>query len=348
MRSITPSTLALGLVLVVATPHGRADASVATQSERRTGATVDVLAEAISLTKEKALNAPLVDWPKVEAEARALAQRTPGEKGRTAAIRRVVAALQDNHSFYMPPMPQRRQGDSNEATEAARADFLKNAKYPARLPIATSDIRKPFARLAINNWQGPAEDVPGAMNLVRNELNNVLAANACGIIVDLSSNSGGNMWPMMAGIAPLYGEGKLLSFVDRAGMHKVVSVQRGALHFDNRMNPPADGMPPLRGPVPTFVAVIIGSKTSSSGEITALGFKGKENVRFFGEPTDGKTTSNWSKRLENGGMLALTASRIAVRSAEVIDGPVVPDTASDTPIEEADAWLERSCGPRNR
>ena len=35
----------------------------------------------------------------------------------------------------------------------------------------------------------------------------------CGWIVDLRSNTGGNMWPMLAGIGPVLGEGKVGGFI---------------------------------------------------------------------------------------------------------------------------------------
>ncbi|MDH6212196.1 C-terminal processing protease CtpA/Prc [Chryseobacterium sp. BIGb0186] len=40
------------------------------------------------------------------------------------------------------------------------------------------------------------------------------------------------------------------------------------------------------------VAVLIGGLTASSGEVTALAFKGRSNTIFIGEKTLGKTTSN--------------------------------------------------------
>ena len=40
------------------------------------------------------------------------------------------------------------------------------------------------------------------------------------------------------------------------------------------------------------VAVLISGLTASSGEVTALAFKGRSNTIFIGEKTLGKTTSN--------------------------------------------------------
>ena len=45
----------------------------------------------------------------------------------------------------------------------------------------------------------------------------VLGAAACGWIVDLRSNGGGNLYPMLAALAPLLGPGPLLGYRDRHG-----------------------------------------------------------------------------------------------------------------------------------
>lgn len=95
---------------------------------------------------------------------------------------------------------------------------------------------------------------------------------------------------------------------------------------------------------PRHIALVAGPRTASSGEILALGFKGQDNVRVFGRPTAGATTANRSFRLANGGLLALTTSRILDRNGLHHAGPVIPDVDTASPLPAARAWLAEGCG----
>jgi carboxyl-terminal processing protease len=147
---------------------------------------------------------------------------------------------------------------------------------------------------------------------------------------------------MMGGIAPLYDEGPVLSMESRDGARMRVDVLDGRLHRRGEVFPVADGLPALIA-APQAIAVILGPRTASSGEILALGFRRQANVRFFGASTAGATTSNWSVRTPNGGLLAITASRLLDRSDVVQAGPLIPDEPSETPLSAAAAWLDTQC-----
>ncbi|MCC7247798.1 MAG: hypothetical protein IT473_04160 [Lysobacter sp.] len=293
-------------------------------------ATDPVVAQATALARDKALKAEAVDWATVEREAQALASAEPGEAGRTAAIRYVLKALGDGHSSYRPPQA------------LPSAESPKPAPEKARRPIAESATGARFGRLIVNAWTGPSEAVPAATGVVRDALVQSLAVDRCGLIVDVSSNHGGNMWPMMGGIAPLYDEGTLETFENRAGMRQRVNVRGGVLHMNESAFPRLENLIPLAHK-PAYVAIVLGRRTASSGEILALGFKGQRNVRFFGRPTAGATTANASLRLENGGLLALTTSWILDRGDRAHHGPVLPDQETDDAVVTAEAWLAERC-----
>lgn len=290
-----------------------------------------VVDEVIRLAREKAFNRARPDWPAVEREADTLIAKNPGEAGRTAAIRHVLASLKDRHSSYRPPM----------ATSIA-ATAKPEGRRQAPVPIAVALLEpNRTGRLVINAWRGGSDTLPAATRTVRDELNNALAASACGIVIDVSANIGGNMWPMMGGIAPLYDEGVLETFQSVTGESQVVNVRNGVLHMNASAFPRVQLTPLVA--VPKRIAVVIGRGTASSGEILALGFKGQHNVRFFGQPTAGATTANQTVRLSNGGQLALTTARILDRGGRVHDGPVRPDVESETPVIQAGEWALQGC-----
>ncbi|KRA45154.1 S41 family peptidase [Pseudoxanthomonas sp. Root630] len=300
-----------------------------------------VLDKVIGLARTQALNGAQPDWPAVEREAYARLAATPGEDGRTAAIRFVLASLKERHSVYYPP----RTGAAPANSGGSRSQAM-SAVPATTTPIALAHTDEgAIGRLTINSWSGNGDDATAiAARSVRHALIEALADSRCGVIVDVANNTGGNMWPMMSGIAPLYDEGVLESFQGRDGVRHPVRMQDGRMLIGDVVRVAAIPAPLPR--IPSHVAVILGPRTMSSGEILAIGFKRQRNVRFFGRPTGGFTTSNNSYRLENGGMLALTTARILDRSGAVQHGPVLPDEVTDQPLEAARAWLQAQCTER--
>lgn len=72
------------------------------------------------------------------------------------------------------------------------------------------------------------------------------------------------------------------------------------------------------------IVVLTGPKTSSSGEILALAFKGMPRARLMGEPTAGLTTANTTYDLYDGSTLVLTICREADRHGNICEGKIIP------------------------
>ena len=301
-------------------------ALIASGSFANAQATDPVVAEVIEIAKASALNGALPDWAIVEQQASAMAKASPGEAGRTEAIRHVLAALRDVHSGYRPPMAQAGQ-----------------VREPGvHRPIAEATVGDAgIGRLTINTWTGSQDALGDATRAVNRALKEAMVGDSCGLVSNVSSSTGGNMWPMMGGIAPLYDEGTLVFFEDRRNVRQVVSMQAGLLRMNGSAFPRVELEKTERRP--SRIAVIVGPKTASSAEILALAFKGQSNVRLFGEETAGATTANRSIRLSNGGLVALTTARIRDRDGHIQQGPIKPDTYTKSPIADAEAWLSDGC-----
>jgi C-terminal processing protease CtpA/Prc len=172
----------------------------------------------------------------------------------------------------------------------------------------------------------------------------------CGWIVDLRGNTGGNMWPMLAGLGPVVGPGRLGAFVDASGDRQpwfyeegragVVALggwyKVGAADVEtapHRFDPPH---PP--------VAVLTDDRTASSGEAVAVAFRERPNARSFGAPTMGLTTGNQLLRLADGARLFVTSSVYADRTGRVYGGPLVPDVLTTEPEADARTWLAQQPG----
>jgi len=184
---------------------------------------------------------------------------------------------------------------------------------------------------------------------VRTLLLDLAARGATRWVVDLRRNLGGNMWPMLAGIGPLAGEGELGAFV-AAEERWPWRYAGGEASLGDEMMACMQGMalPSLPDTVP--VALLTSPLTASSGEIIALSFLGRSGTLLFGEPTRGLTTSNSLYGLPDGAALLITTAHDTDRSGRVFGGPIEPDmpvridwaevqTAADPVLSAALVWL---------
>lgn len=297
---------------------------------------IAVLEQALSMIEARAYRLPRIDWPATQRTAHATLAATPGDPGLTAAICGVLRELDDGHSFYLPPPPA---GRICFATPRARPAMPP----PPKAPIAELDASGRWPRVAVNRWSGSWPQAASAARQVRDALVQATAAAPCGLIVDLRADSGGSVWPMIAGLAPLYPPGTLQTWIDRDGGASEMALDADGLRDGpNRIGLPVADLPAVAHP-PRYVAVLWGEWTASAGELTAIAFAGQPNVRSFGAPSVGQTTSNASIRLPNGGTLAVMTSRVRDRTGRDVEGALVPDERSDAPIDAAQAWLAAEC-----
>lgn len=160
------------------------------------------------------------------------------------------------------------------------------------------------------------------------------AGQACGVIVDLRGNSGGDMGPMVAGLSALLPDGTVLEFVGPRWTTEVVvdgtSVQGGGTPLE------VTGVEKRELPV----AVLVDGETASSGEATMLTFRGLEDSRSFGAPTAGYASANSVFRMPDGADVMITVAEDRARTGEMFnDDPVIPDEETDDAEAAARDWL---------
>ncbi|MDO4686634.1 MAG: S41 family peptidase [Corynebacterium sp.] len=162
--------------------------------------------------------------------------------------------------------------------------------------------------------------------------------NACGAIVDLRGNDGGDMGPMIAGISSLIPDGVILTFKGKFSSDVTVSGSSVAgggspitAKSDQKFNKP--------------VAILTDKETASSAEATLLAFRGLENAKSFGKPTAGYASANVVLDMPDGAALRLTISKDVARTGEEFaEDPIAPDVDTDEPEVAAAEWLQQQCG----
>lgn len=145
---------------------------------------------------------------------------------------------------------------------------------------------------------------------------------ACGVVVDLRGNTGGDMGPMVGGLSPLLPDGTALTFQGRK-QDTAVTITGNSVRGGGT---PTDVSEYTSQKFHVPVAVLVDESTGSSGEATMLAFHGLENSRSFGRPTAGYASANISVDYPDGAQVLLTISRDKARTGEVFaEDPIQPD-----------------------
>jgi C-terminal processing protease CtpA/Prc len=229
------------------------------------------------------------------------------------------AKINETHSFIMPVM--------NAANYTNNKDIIKEAPalYTRMGPIAYSVEKDNIGYLSVP-WVATTD--AATCTLIADSIQSIIELlDSKGIsswIIDLRKNTGGNCWPMLAGLGPLIGEGICGYFVSPDSKSPWRYKDGASINGNSIVVSTSKKGYQLINPVKK-IAVLIGPKTSSSGEIAALAFKGKENTSFFGEPSAGFTTANSTYPLRDGSMLVLTVCKEADRTGKVCEGKIIPD-----------------------
>lgn len=296
-------------------------------SVRSSVAAAAMLEAAIGIVRQHALHADRITWSTLEPELRAMVGPTGSAADAYPAIRRLLAALGDHHSHLLP---------------AARVEAFDNAGS-ASSPPKVEPIPGQLGYIDMPGYEGMQPTARRAFVIgVVDGITRVEPQARCGWVVDLRHNPGGSMLPMLAGLRPLLGDGVLGGFRDAQG--KV-----SAFHAASPLDPDLPGGPALeKAPV----AVLLGPRTASSGEVVAIAFRGRPGTRSFGQPTAGLSTGNSSFRLPDGSRIFLTTAVDVDRAGHTYgdrvapDQPVAaPDSAQGDPtLDAARAWLTAACG----
>jgi hypothetical protein len=193
---------------------------------------------------------------------------------------------------------------------------------------------------------------------VRRILTDLAAQSPKGWVVDLRGNTGGNMWPMLAGIGPILGDGSVGSFVandgnvswfyqdGKTGTRNPAGLETVSLTLQEE--------PVLQTPSAAPVAVLVDNSTASSAEAITIAFHGRPASRSFGSRTAGKSTAVQPFKLDDGAELYLTTAIDADRSGKAypdgftpdqvvsFNGGSMPQESNDQALLAAQSWLVAS------
>jgi hypothetical protein len=305
-------------------------------------AAIRYLDSALALMREHSLRRAEVDWSSVRAQALEHARGAAMPAEAQLAVRFAVRELGDRHSYLQ----------SAAATRALASTAVANAR--TGLPLTPPHARRLGERLVYVNVPGFAGGTPAQQLEFAEGLKNAIQANdgagICGWIVDLRQNTGGNLWPMLAGLGPLLGDGDLAASLYPDGRRIGVWHRDGQAGFGDYTQLRVRS--PYRPHADLPAAVLLGPSTASSAEVLAVALRGRPATRSFGAPTRGLIAGNRIFTLADGASLVLTVAATADRAGRVYAEPIVPDELvalrgsssraepdADATLAAAAAWL---------
>ncbi|MCW8876801.1 MAG: S41 family peptidase [Kangiellaceae bacterium] len=285
----------------------------------------EYVAEVLQIMRENAITKYQVDWPQLETEVTNLAASATTISQTRRALERALLGLNTNHSFIRMA--------NGEVIYVS--DIVCGPDEPIT-PLEHNEV----GYIHIPGFSGSSTQAVEFANGKQEEIRGQDNENIRGWVVDLRNNSGGNMYPMIAGVAPLLQEGIFGYFVDADENFIPFGFQDGASFWN--FNPSVEVNTPYQviNSLPK-IAVLSNNATVSSGEATMIAFKKVPNVRFFGDLSCGLSTGNSIFELSDGSQLILTTSIDADREMEKYGAkiPVDEGIPNDEVLDRAVEWI---------
>ena len=156
------------------------------------------------------------------------------------------------------------------------------------------------------------------------QINTIKSSNRLqGWVIDLRFNTGGDIYPMLLALYDFLGDNVVWGVLDiNKNLVNEIALKKGKYKANSKtvsyIKPDGELLDE------TKVAVLTNIATGSSGEITALAFKGRKNTIFIGEKTFGKTTANTKADLPFGAFMTLMTGYDCDRNGNYYE-KIIPD-----------------------
>jgi C-terminal processing protease CtpA/Prc len=301
----------------------------------------EYLDEVFKIVEQHSIKRDSLDFEKIRRDAYAKLNNAISIADCYPIVRFVLSELNDHHSFFME------KEDVDKWTSTSKMTNLTHSS-----PYSGKVLINEIGFIEMEGFSsGDSISILEYANDLQKLIKSIDNRNIKGWILDLRQNTGGNCWPMLAGIGPLLGNGVCGYFIGndhnksswyyRDGIAGVDSVEickvnNAPYNLINSNNP---------------IAILTGPRTTSSGDVIVTSFRGKKNAKSFGESTGGLSTGNASYTLSDGSMIFLTTSIYADRMGTAYGEKIIPDnfvqfeyeklnTDNDPVIKRAIEWIQ--------
>ncbi len=280
--------------------------------------------EVLNLMKEHVVTRDQVNWRLLKSDLDSI-ERPFTRDSLREALTLILKRADTGHTFYK---------------SAVEPKFVMQRKFEC---VATNTYDLPIiprhiGYLRVNSFNASSEKTKlHYIKGLRDEINRQKDRDTKAWIIDLRYNKGGNMWPMLAGIAPLLSNGVHGYFVKPDGSKTAWGTYDGQSFLNNQFMVGIEKSSVGDANMP--IAVLSSEQTASSGESLLVAFEDKPNIRSFGKPSCGMSTANRQFNLSNGATLNITTATMASKNGKLFGGRIAVDESSTRPVEDAIQWI---------
>lgn len=313
----------------------------------------DILDTAATRARQVSLYRREINWDSLHRAMHALADKAQSLDDIKPALQAMINGLRDMHGKVLVAGTYEQIAGFTDWAHVRNPDtrpretLAWNVINDSSMRFSYQLLDKKIAYLKIAGIPPNADPLAEAKK-IRAGVVALSQSDPSGWIVDLRYNGGGNMNPMVSGLATLIGDGPAGKLVD-LDMAEVFDwrIAEGQFVFGGATNTRLANEPMFKGH--PKVAVLLSRYTVSSGELLATSFKGRPQTKFFGEASGGYTTSNGWEVINNKIILAISTAIYADRNGNAypfsipvdVECPLqLPgDVKDDQCIQLASGWL---------
>ena len=312
---------------------------------------IDNLHPIVQRAMETSLYSKNVDWKKVNAEFEKLTQGKNDVESLKPGLQFLVNSLGDRHAAF------RNAKDFSMVVWYTGPDDTEDNRDPDFVNTVINDITAKFSYQLLEDNIGYLKvvgigggDVQQQAQQILDGLIDLKSKKVDRWILDLRYNGGGNMNPMLAGLAPLIGDGFIGGSINANNeVRRTYEIKDGLFYDWERQVCSFDFIPKFENN--ENVAVLLSRYTASSGELVAVTFKGRPNTRFIGEATAGYTTGNGFDHVTDDLVMMISQdyymdrNKNAYKEKVEVDDKIefrhTDDLSKDQQVLKAMDWLKR-------
>jgi C-terminal processing protease CtpA/Prc len=162
-------------------------------------------------------------------------------------------------------------------------------------------------------------------------------------ILDLRHNGGGNLYAMLLGISPFLIDNKVMGTLvlkNESTSHFLINYgikyAKGKVYFGKKIMGMAEHCKKIKY---SKIAILVGPKTKSSGELLAMCLQSNKNVKIFGKNT-ARACSNMSiHHLPDGSFITYPTMVGVDQSGKRFTKGIKPNVITNKPVTVAKSWL---------
>lgn len=242
------------------------------------------LNEALSIIENNSIKIDSINWSRIKHDSYQQLEKSKNIEDVNSIIKYVLAQLNDRHSMFW---------ESGEVTEIH--SNVESSK------IFSEVINDSIGYIEVSSFSGFKDKAKVYAQHIQKRIEELDNVHTKYWIIDIRNNTGGNMWPMLGGLSPLFKNDTLGYALNRDRKFLPWYKDSNAVYANHEKTFELHHSYTLVNDWKK-ISILVGGKTASAAEAIAISFKDLKNVKLFGKPTYGVSTANTSYELSDGSL----------------------------------------------